>query len=96
MVKHFFFSTILLFVSIDIFLLATMTTKNFKKQNRKRQLQRQRRSSRHRRNRYKITSPVQGIDEVDEIHQDETNTVPVQGPVQDINAVEEIHLADQN
>ena len=84
MVKHFYFSTILLFVSIDIFLLATMPT-NFKKQNRKRQLQRQCVRTMHRRSRYKITSPVQSIDEVDEIHQDETDTVPVQGPVQDIN-----------
>ena len=43
---------------------------------------------------------IEGIDEVEKIHQDETDTVPVQGPVQgsvqDINAVEEIHVADQN
>ena len=96
MVKPFYFSTLLLFVSIDIFLLATMTTKNFKKQNRKRQLQRQRNSSRLRRHRYKTTSPVQAIDTDEETHQDQTDIVPVQGPDQDVNSVEEIHVAYQN
>ena len=59
-------------------------------------IKRQRNSADLRRYRYKITSPVQGIDEVEKIHQDETDTVPVQGPVQDIDSVEEINLADQN
>ena len=99
MVKHFYFSTTLLFVSIQIFLLATMPT------TRKRSIQsikRQRNSARHRRHRYKITSPVQDIDPVEESHQDETDTVPVHGPVLDnepveeINSAEEINLADQN
>ena len=90
MVKHFHFSTILLFVSIQIFLihiflLSTIPT------NRKRQCF----SAQYKRTRLKIASPVQGIDEVEKIHQDETDTVPVQGPVQDNNAVEEIHFADQ-
>ena len=59
-------------------------------------LQRQCKSVKNKRNRYKITSPVQDIDAVEETHQDETYTVPVQGPVQDINAVEEIHRDETN
>ena len=87
MVKNCYFATTLLFASIHIFLLATIVMST----NRKRSIQsiqRQRKSIDYKRNRYKITSPVQGINEVENIHQDETDTVPVQGPVQHINAVE--------
>ena len=86
MLKQFYFSTILLFVLIKIFLLTTTMPR--KRSNHSRALG----SAQYKRRKLKITASVQGIDAVEEIHQAETNTVPVQG----IDAVEEIHQAETN
>ena len=77
MLKKFYFSTTLLFVLINIFLLPTTMPR---KRSNRRALQ----NARFKRRKLKITASVQGIDAVEQIHQAETNTVPVQAPVQGI------------
>ena len=86
MLKHFYFSTTLLFVLIQIFLLTdTMATPKKRKRNISiRQIRKQARNKRHR------TAPVQGVVAAEDVYQAETNTVPVQG----VAAVEEVHPAE--
>ena len=92
MLKHFYFSTTLLFVLIQIFLLTdTMATPKKRKRNISiRQIRQQAKNKRRKLKKLNITAPVQGVVAAEDVHQAETNTVPVQG----VAAVEEVHPAE--
>ena len=91
MLKHFYFSTTLLFVLIQIFLLTdTMATPKKRKRNISTCAIRQKaRDKRRKLKKLNSTAPVQGVVAAEDVHQAETNTVPVQG----VAAVEEVHPA---
>ena len=89
MLKHFYFSTTLLFVLIQIFLLTdTMATPKKRKRNiSTRQIRQQAWNKRRKLKKLNITAPVQGVVAAEDVHQAETNTVPVQGVVAPTNIV---------